>query len=254
MIFRPDRDPFSASKPPLNSAHFWPPGDWLDQELGLYYLRSRYYDPEVCRFINADAFVSTGQGILGYNMFAYCGNNPINSNDPTGNVEVAYNNLIFDDFNKNNIPDYLEIRWYRQTIRTSGLIDQINITVGNPDDKRCAVDCSVPFSPFETTDSKGNTLYPLDNPLYFYAVCMEIEALIRAKERSIRKTGKVLTGSLSFVHIYQEMKYHYVGYRTIPSQFPFYDNCTSAELNYDEDRLLCLPMYSIQVPIVIYEP
>ncbi len=36
----------------------------------------------VGRFINADIFVSTGQGILGNNMFAYCGNNPITNYDP----------------------------------------------------------------------------------------------------------------------------------------------------------------------------
>ena len=36
------------------------------------------------RFINADALVSTGQGVLGNNMFAYCGNNPIVHLDPTG--------------------------------------------------------------------------------------------------------------------------------------------------------------------------
>jgi len=36
------------------------------------------------RFINADALVSTGQGILGNNMFAYCNNNPIIYADPTG--------------------------------------------------------------------------------------------------------------------------------------------------------------------------
>ena len=48
-----------------------------DRELGLYYLQSRYYDPELCRFLNADAFISTGQGELGNNMFAYCLNNPI---------------------------------------------------------------------------------------------------------------------------------------------------------------------------------
>lgn len=47
-----------------------------DQELGLYYLGSRYYDSAVGRFINADRAASTGQGIIGNNMFAYCGNNP----------------------------------------------------------------------------------------------------------------------------------------------------------------------------------
>ncbi len=54
----------------------------------MYYLQSRYYDPEVCRFINADEFASTGQGFLGYNMFAYCNNNPIIYTDFTGNYPL----------------------------------------------------------------------------------------------------------------------------------------------------------------------
>ena len=56
----------------------------FDSETQLYYLQSRYYDPEVGRFINADAFVSTGQGLLGNNMFAYCGNNPVSRIDSSG--------------------------------------------------------------------------------------------------------------------------------------------------------------------------
>ncbi len=60
-------------------------GYYYDTETGLYYLNSRYYNPEFGRFISADGFVSTGQGITGSNMFAYCGNNPINRYDPSGN-------------------------------------------------------------------------------------------------------------------------------------------------------------------------
>ena len=41
------------------------------------------------RFINADEFVSTGQGILGNNMFAYCGNNPVVRTDSEGEFWVA---------------------------------------------------------------------------------------------------------------------------------------------------------------------
>ena len=59
-----------------------------DTETKLYYLQSRYYDPELGRFINADAYTATGQGLLGNNMFAYCGNNPVNFSDPTGNFRV----------------------------------------------------------------------------------------------------------------------------------------------------------------------
>ena len=58
-----------------------------DTETGLYYLNSRYYNPSWGRFINADIFVSTGQGVLGSNMFAYCNNNPVMGYDPTGQLD-----------------------------------------------------------------------------------------------------------------------------------------------------------------------
>ena len=59
-------------------------GYFYDDETGFYYLQSRYYDPEVGRFINSDRYVSTGQGVLGYNLFAYCLNNPIRFLDDSG--------------------------------------------------------------------------------------------------------------------------------------------------------------------------
>ena len=59
-------------------------GYYYDADTGLYYLQSRYYDPVVGRFLNADIYISTGQGLLGCNMFAYCGNGPINQWDPCG--------------------------------------------------------------------------------------------------------------------------------------------------------------------------
>ena len=64
-------------------------GYYYDTETGFYYLQSRYYDPEVCRFLNADGYVSTGQGVSGYNMYAYCGNNPVNRVDSTGQFWLA---------------------------------------------------------------------------------------------------------------------------------------------------------------------
>ena len=60
-------------------------GYMYDQETGFYYLRSRYYDPAVCRFLNADGMVSTGVGLDGYNMLAYCNGNPVMFSDPFGN-------------------------------------------------------------------------------------------------------------------------------------------------------------------------
>ena len=56
----------------------------------MYYLNSRYYYPEMCRFLNADGYVQTGQGILDKNMFAYCLNNPVIFCDPNGfSVEIT---------------------------------------------------------------------------------------------------------------------------------------------------------------------
>ena len=59
-----------------------------DYETGLYYLQSRYYDPQTGRFLNADGYVSTGQGLIGNNMYAYCGNNPIMFSDNEGKFPV----------------------------------------------------------------------------------------------------------------------------------------------------------------------
>ena len=60
-------------------------GYYYDAETGFYYLQSRYYDPEIGRFINADSYASTDMvGLLSTNMFSYCENNPVMRVDPTG--------------------------------------------------------------------------------------------------------------------------------------------------------------------------
>ena len=58
---------------------------YYDDETGWYYLNSRYYDPEIGRFVNADAAIGQIGNVQGTNMFAYCFNNPANMSDPTGN-------------------------------------------------------------------------------------------------------------------------------------------------------------------------
>ena len=65
-------------------------GYYYDIDTGFYYLQSRYYDPEVGRFLNADGYVSTGQGNLSANMFAYCENNPVNCFDPDGRMILSF--------------------------------------------------------------------------------------------------------------------------------------------------------------------
>ena len=60
-------------------------GYYYDRETRLYYLQSRYYDFANCRFINADGQLSVVD-FSAVNLFAYCGNNPVNYIDPSGHV------------------------------------------------------------------------------------------------------------------------------------------------------------------------
>ena len=62
-------------------------GYFYDTETKLYYLESRYYDPQTQRFLNSDRIEVLGVGgdILSYNSFAYCENNPVNRADHDGN-------------------------------------------------------------------------------------------------------------------------------------------------------------------------
>ena len=73
-----------------------------DSETDLYYLQSRYYDPTIGRFINADTYTSTGKGVLGNNMFAYCGNNPVIREDKSGQTysSTEIHNFVLEDICK----------------------------------------------------------------------------------------------------------------------------------------------------------
>ena len=62
-------------------------GYYWDSNLGLYYLISRYYDPQTGRFINSDSLdYLDPQTLGGLNLYAYCGNNPVMGVDPSGHA------------------------------------------------------------------------------------------------------------------------------------------------------------------------
>ena len=74
-------------------------GYYYDIETGFYYVSSRYYDPEVGRWISPEPNVYEGEfdenaGLIGYNVYAYCANNPVNNLDPTGEFVISTAVLI----------------------------------------------------------------------------------------------------------------------------------------------------------------
>ncbi|MGE5371936.1 MAG: RHS repeat-associated core domain-containing protein [Solirubrobacterales bacterium] len=72
--------------------HFKYSGEIFDKETGLYYLRARYYNPQLGRFLNKDTYEGDITNPMSLNLYAYCGNNPLKYVDPTGHwgIDVHY--------------------------------------------------------------------------------------------------------------------------------------------------------------------
>lgn len=60
-------------------------GQYFDEETGNYYLRARYYNPDVMRFITEDSYLGNNTDPLSLNLYTYCHNNPLTFIDPSGN-------------------------------------------------------------------------------------------------------------------------------------------------------------------------
>ena len=69
-------------------------GYYYDEETRFYYCNSRYYSPELCRFISPDDIEYLDpESINGLNLYAYCMNNPVMNVDPSGH---AWYNVLWD--------------------------------------------------------------------------------------------------------------------------------------------------------------
>ena len=81
-------------------------GEATDITTGLQYLRARYYDPEMGRFIQQDSFLGYIQTPLSLNLYIYVRNNPLNYMDPSGNLG--------DFVDRRVIPGKEDMTWYEQ--------------------------------------------------------------------------------------------------------------------------------------------
>ena len=92
-------------------------GYFYDSETNLYYLQSRYYDPEVGRFINADDtnYISFDNSLLSLNIFIYCNDNPVNYVDLLGYQAEKYAKIT--RFVKNTRP----FKWFTRKTQTNSI-------------------------------------------------------------------------------------------------------------------------------------
>ncbi|NDI34537.1 RHS repeat-associated core domain-containing protein [Chengkuizengella sediminis] len=81
-------------------------GEIYDEESGLIYLRARYYDPSIGRFITEDTYEGTISNPLSMNLYTYVYNNPMIYNDPSGHLGNAiiqkYGHEFLGDSTSNN--------------------------------------------------------------------------------------------------------------------------------------------------------
>ena len=97
-----------------------------DRETGFYYLQSRYYDPSVGRFLNADDtnYLGASGTLLSWNLFGYCENEPISNIDETGMFAIS-----------------IGISWF--TVQIISLLVAVVVTfalLSNPDVQRAITD------------------------------------------------------------------------------------------------------------------
>lgn len=115
-------------------------GYFYDYDTGLYYLRSRYYDPETGRFINADDtdYLGYDDTPLSTNLFAYCENNPVFNLDKTGNSSENIVQITVNFYDIYTYHPHCDIAYDGSTIsygsdngiKSAKFIDKINGTQG----------------------------------------------------------------------------------------------------------------------------
>lgn len=88
MVKSYDYDAFGNEKAPdpNDTNLFRYCGEYFDKETGTIYLRARYYDPEIGRFITEDSVWGKDADPLSLNLYTYCGNDPVLFTDPTGHI------------------------------------------------------------------------------------------------------------------------------------------------------------------------
>ena len=98
-------------------------GEQFDSDLGLYYLRARYFNPNTGRFWTMDTYAGDNQNPISMHKYLYCGDDPVNETDPEGQDFMATITTVMNIFTQLGMTPYAsEIKaetWARSKIRVN---------------------------------------------------------------------------------------------------------------------------------------
>ena len=111
-----EENPDSADQNPFRYC-----GEYFDKSSNTYYLRARYYNPAIGRFISEDTYWGDSADPLSLNLYIYCANNPIVFWDPSGHkIELSEEATV-----KQTIQYYRAIEYLRTSEEATALIDAL---------------------------------------------------------------------------------------------------------------------------------
>ena len=172
-----------------------------DRETGFYYLQSRYYDSTVGRFLNADDtnYLGISGTVIGWNLFSYCYNDPINYTDRFG-----YSSLVGE---LQLPPDFLNILG----AALNGIMASV---LGSISSIKAAIASSwfVPLCIVATLIAVAGISYVIYKTVKMYAMAMET---LRIVNQTVRVNGinedKLSGYSVYLIYKNSDKTIYYVG-------------------------------------------
>lgn len=176
------------------------------------------------RFINADSYASTGQGFLGYNMFAYCGNNPTIFIDQAGKrMNLTVNTMTTDSG--------FAGKRHRKNMELLSAVVAVSVTmlsVRKLESGEFTIDASISYSVAER-------LSECDYSSVLYS------QLLAEKTRRVSQQDSAHQYCLMDEdHIFQELNAHFIGKDVgiLLHSDSILNSCEVIDLNIDESRPL----------------
>jgi RHS repeat-associated protein len=120
-----------------------------DEETDIYYLKARYYDAKIARFMSEDTYSGSAEDPLSLNLYSYVSNNPIMYWDPTGHMAVTWEGVII-DIDDNELKEYQSHGWsayegnaYTENMYNFANIDEMNVAEGSAANIHNGTDASI---------------------------------------------------------------------------------------------------------------